>query len=81
MMNKEDNSIRTTLWFSKVLRWALGLLFIGVGVFYYHEGGWPAILFGLIFFVTGFFRPKRCLQEGCELPDACAKNQLQDAEQ
>ncbi|HEX5024636.1 MAG TPA: hypothetical protein VFV68_05160 [Agriterribacter sp.] len=80
-MNKQDQSVHTALWFSKVLRWALGLLFIGVGVFYYHEGGWPAILFGLIFFATGFLRPKRCLQEGCELPDTNTKNQLRDTQQ
>ena len=56
-------------WFSRIMRWSLGLLFIGAGIYFYKDGAWPAILFGSVLFVTGFFRPKRCLDEdGCEIP-------------
>ena len=63
-------SVRTTndrlTLFSRVLRWSLGALFIWVG--WHFEGAWPAYIFGGILFVTGFFRPKRCLDEnGCEI--------------
>ena len=51
---------------SALLRWLFGILFISLGLVYYEEGTWPAILFGLVFFITGFFRPKRCLEEGCQ---------------
>lgn len=59
----DDSSVRITIWFSRILRWSLGIFFMSVGVWYYGEGGWPAILFGLVLVITGFFRPKRCLVE------------------
>lgn len=57
------------VWFSRIIRWGLGALFIGGGIYYYHQDGWPAIIFGAVLFVTGFFRPRRCLEEG-----SCAMN-------
>lgn len=63
--NKSDN---TVIWFSRILRWGLGILFIGAGIYYYNQGGWPAIIFGTVLFITGFFRPRRCMEEGsCEI--------------
>jgi len=56
--------------FSALLRWLFGILFISLGLVYYEEGTWPAILFGIVFFITGFFRPKRCLEEGCQIDSA-----------
>jgi hypothetical protein len=56
------------IWFSRILRWALGGLFIFTGIWYLQQGGWPVIIFGGIIFITGFFKPRRCLDEGCELP-------------
>jgi hypothetical protein len=53
-----DNAL---IWFSKGLRWLLGTIFTAVGIIYYNEGGWPAILFGAAMIITGFFRPRRCL--------------------
>jgi len=47
--------------FSRALRWLLGSVFIAVGVMYFREGGWPAIVFGAVMIITGFLRPKRCL--------------------
>jgi hypothetical protein len=52
------------IWVHRLLRWGLGVLFIGVGVIYWKEDAWPAILFGSVMLVTGFFRPKRCLDDG-----------------
>lgn len=65
----DNASTRRLIWFSRLLRWTLGLLFIGVGIYYYKDGAWPAILLGAVLVVTGFFRPRRCLDEnGCEIP-------------
>ncbi len=70
--NKSDN---TVVWFSRIIRWGLGALFIGGGVYYFDQGGWPAIIFGAVLFVTGFFRPRRCLEEGsCEIQGEIKKN-------
>lgn len=56
--NKEEKLVT---WFSRLLRWGLGMLFIIMGIVYFNKGGWPAILFGILIFITGFFKPKRCL--------------------
>jgi hypothetical protein len=67
--SSDDVSTKRLVWFSRILRWSLGLLFIGTGIYYFDEGAWPALLVGGVLFVTGFFRPKRCLdEEGCEIP-------------
>ncbi len=56
----------TLVWFHRLLRWGLGLLFIGVGVYYWEKDGWPAILFGTVMLATGFYRPRRCIgEESC----------------
>jgi len=66
---KKINNRSAVIWFSRLLRWSLAALFISVGFLYLSEGAWPAILVGLVLFVTGFLTPKRCLDEGsCELP-------------
>lgn len=77
---KEDNrDTKIVLWFSRIFRWVLGTAFIIAGLLYWNEGGWPAMLFGLVIFVTGFFRPKRCLEEGqCEI-DPTGKTGITDA--
>lgn len=69
MFRQEDTkSTRFVLWFSSILRWTLGLLFMGLGYMYFEEkSSWALILFGLVFFVTGFIRPKRCLDDDCKI--------------
>ncbi|HRO47877.1 YgaP-like transmembrane domain [Agriterribacter sp.] len=63
-------SSKNVIWFSRLLRWGLGIAFMVTGFLYYKEGGWPALLFGVLLFVTGFLRPKRCIAESCDLPSA-----------
>jgi len=50
-------------WFSRLLRWSLGGLFITVGIIHFKDSGLPVILFGATIFITGFFRPRRCIDE------------------
>jgi hypothetical protein len=61
--NKEEKLV---IWFSRLLRWGLGGLFIITGIMYNKSGNWPAILFGALIFITGFFKPKRCV-DNCTL--------------
>lgn len=56
------------IWFSRILRWLLGGVFMYIGIRFIYQDGWPAIVFGGIIFITGFFKPRRCLEDGCELP-------------
>lgn len=61
-------SDRKLVLFSSMLRWVMGSVFLGVGIAYIRDGAWPVILFGVAFIVSGFFRPRRCLDDGCDLP-------------
>ncbi|MBX3256313.1 MAG: DUF2892 domain-containing protein [Chitinophagaceae bacterium] len=61
-------SEKRVIWFSRILRWTLGVFFIGAGIMYYTEGAWPAIMLGVVFIVTGFFRPTHCLGGSCAVP-------------
>jgi hypothetical protein len=63
----KTNQTTFLLWFNRLLRWSLGATFITVGILYAKAGGWPAILFGALIFITGFFRPRRCIGNECEL--------------
>lgn len=56
------------IWLSRSLRWGIGAIFVTVGILYFKEGGWPALLFGGVMIITGFFRPRRCIgDENCEI--------------
>jgi hypothetical protein len=62
------NDTRLVTWFSRILRWSLGGLFIWVGI--HFDRYWPSILFGVVFVITGFLRPKRCLsEESCNVAE------------
>jgi len=57
---------KLAIWFSRILRWSLGLVFIVMGCNHgKDESDWAIIIFGLIIFVTGFFRPKCCINDNC----------------
>ncbi|MFT3945744.1 MAG: hypothetical protein QM763_02125 [Agriterribacter sp.] len=64
---QNDKSVRTVIWLSRILRWAFGILFITIGILYLRHDGWPAIIFGVAMIVTGFFCPKRCINDSCNL--------------
>ncbi|HRN58125.1 MAG TPA: DUF2892 domain-containing protein [Agriterribacter sp.] len=64
----DSTSTKKVVWFSRLLRWILGVVFITLGIRYFNDGGWPAILFGAVLFATGFLRPHRCIDGTCTLP-------------
>jgi hypothetical protein len=57
----------TAVWFHRIFRWSLGLLFLGAGIAFYRDGSWPAIVFGGLLVLTGFFKPRRCVDDQCDL--------------
>ncbi len=61
-MKKDSVSVKydKALWLHRIIRFAFALLFFFVGFVYYEEGGWPALLLGLVFLITAFFAPRRC---------------------
>ncbi|MGN6490947.1 MAG: hypothetical protein ACTHLE_03045 [Agriterribacter sp.] len=59
---------KLVLW-HRLVRWALGAFFIGIGSVYFSEGAWPVLLFGVAIMVTGFFKQRRCLVGTCDITD------------
>jgi hypothetical protein len=58
---------RIAIWFSSILRWTLGLLLIAVGYSPSNDdSSWVIMVFGLIILVTGFIRPRRCINDNCD---------------
>jgi hypothetical protein len=53
--------MKQVVWLSRVIRWTLGALFTGIGIFAGYE--WYSISFGIVLFVTGFLKPVRCADE------------------
>ncbi len=69
MLTKKNDTKenKRAIWFSSILRWSLGLLFIVMG--YIHskeEDAWVIRLFGLIILITGFIRPRCCIDDNCK---------------
>jgi hypothetical protein len=66
----KEGDTRSTKWaigFSSGLRWLLGVVFFGLGyVNRKEESAWFLIIFGLVFFATGFIRPRRCIDDNCK---------------
>jgi hypothetical protein len=64
----DSKSIKLSIWFNSILRWSLGLLLGGIGWLYAEaEGRWVLFFFSLVLIVTGFFRPRKCLADNCEV--------------
>lgn len=61
----DSRDTQIVIWFSSLLRWSLGAAAIYFGYAFRAEGAWPAIILGVILVITGFLRPKRCLEDGC----------------
>jgi hypothetical protein len=59
MPSFDDNKL--ILWFSRLLRWTLGAIVLGMGI--YSRYDWYSISFGIILIVTGFLNPKRCVDD------------------
>jgi uncharacterized membrane protein len=63
-----DLQNRQTAWFSRIVRWLFGGVFICVGILFFNQGGWPVLVFGIVIFLTGFLKPRRCMNNDCTLP-------------
>jgi hypothetical protein len=60
-------SERSIIWFNRLLRWSLGAFFISMGIAYAKEGAWPIIILGVVLFATSFMRPRRCIDDECNI--------------
>lgn len=62
---KSMDAISVGNWASRIIRWALGLLFTGMA--YFMEDAEILYLFGALFFISGFFKPRRCTDSSCQV--------------
>jgi hypothetical protein len=62
------NDIVFATWFSRILRWIMALGFSYLA--YIYNGMEFLYIFSLVVFVTGFFTPKRCVAEQCNVPES-----------
>ena len=74
-INKEsDRSEKLVIWFSRLVRWSFGVVFIVSGIVHYDSKAWLTIAFGAVILITGFLKPKRCIG-GCPV-DQRESNQI-----
>jgi hypothetical protein len=69
MITKKTDSRenKIAIWFSSILRWSLGLLFISMGYIQSKENdSWATMAFGLIILISGFIRPTYCINNNCK---------------
>jgi hypothetical protein len=69
MINKmATRTEKWVIWFSRILRWLLGTGLISLSYQYAKDDyAWVLLVFGVLLIITGFFRPKRCLDENCKI--------------
>ena len=69
MVKKNDSrTSRKAIWLSSILRWAIGIVFLTLGfIFRKEDDPWILFLFGTVLFVSGFFRPRRCIDDQCNV--------------
>jgi len=66
--NQDTKGTRLAIWVSSILRWVLGAGFLVMGYAYHQQDyAWVLFVFGTLLIVTGFLRPKRCVQDRCEI--------------
>jgi hypothetical protein len=62
---KDADALGFGNWASRIIRWTLGLVFTGMA--YYFEDASALYVFGALFFISGFFKPKRCTDTTCQV--------------
>lgn len=51
---------------NSLLRWLFGIVFLTIAYINYgNDGWWILLVFGTAFIITGFLRPKRCIDDTC----------------
>ncbi|MBC6490242.1 hypothetical protein ACFSQD_07965 [Flavihumibacter stibioxidans] len=53
------------VWLHRIIRFGLGSVFIGVATQF--DDAWPLYIFGGVMFISGFIRPRRCIDDKCDL--------------
>ena len=63
-MNERIKKIEPAIIVSRILRFGFGALIVVTGII---EREWLSIFIGALLFFTGFLRPRRCIDESCQI--------------
>ena len=66
-MQNDSRNTKLLLWVNRTIRWGMGIAFLSIGMMIKEEGRWFALVFGAALIISGFFRPRRCLEENCTI--------------
>jgi len=66
-MKTDSRDTKIILWVNRAIRWGMGGLLISYGIWHTDESRWIGFVLGTAFIITGFIRPKRCLQDNCSI--------------
>ena len=62
-MKHDNRETLIVLWINRVIRWSFGGLLLYYGIINHDESRWIVLVIGSVAFISGFIRPKRCLEE------------------
>ena len=66
-MKNDTQETKVVLWINRIVRWSFGGILLFYGLTNQDESRWVGIVIGTVVVITGFIRPKRCLEEKCSI--------------
>ncbi len=62
-MKSDSRDTKFVLWINRMIRWSFGGALLFYGIINHDESRWIGLVIGSVAFISGFIRPKRCLEE------------------
>ena len=66
-MKSDTLDTKIVLWFNRLLRWFFGGALLYYGIINHDESRWIGLIIGTVVAISGFIRPKRCLEDSCTI--------------
>jgi len=66
-MKNDTRETKLILWVNRIMRWGMGSVLLIYGINNNDESRWIGFILGAAFIITGFFRPKRCIDGSCPI--------------
>jgi len=66
-MKSDTRETKIVLWFNRLIRWSFGGALLFYGITNHDESRWIGLVIGTVVVISGFIRPKRCLEDSCTI--------------
>ncbi len=66
-MKSDTRETKIVLWFNRAIRWSFGSALLYYGIINHDESRWIGLVIGTVVVISGFIRPKRCLEDSCTI--------------